>query len=76
MYKFGKWLYDLGTANARKQLELDMLYFLGGEPVRYSGDDGEWLESEKHYAKRIDEWFAQKQFVGNFFAQADNDDVL
>jgi hypothetical protein len=69
MYKLSRWLYELGAKNERKHLESDLFYYLSQQPVRYHDADAGMKESDEHFKKRIDSWFAARELIEKFFQE-------
>lgn len=75
MYKLARWLYDLGQRHMYDQLRNDLMAYTAQEPRRWKDSDHGMQESEEHFMKRRAEWFANRRFVDDFFAERDNSEL-
>lgn len=71
MFKSVKYLVEQGARKERVELELDLLYFIGEQPVRWVNDEGQ-KESDAHYNRRLDAWFEARKLIIKFFDERSN----
>ena len=76
MYKLAQWLYELGAKNEQRKLHMELLFHIGQQPVRYLDSEAGIEESEQHYNKRLDAWFAAREMIQSFFEPQRDNDVL
>ena len=67
MYRLSKWLYELGRRNEYDRIKADMMAWLSAEPVRYIDSKNDIQESEAHFKKRLDGWFAAREHIEEYF---------
>lgn len=69
MYKLARWLYARACRDERERIKAELFYYIGWQPERRIDQEAGMIESEAHYQKRLDTWFAARQLVEEFFRE-------
>ena len=67
MYRLARWMYELGYRHAFDKIKADMLNYLSTEPKRYEDIDRGIREDDEHFKKRLDGWFAAREYIDEYF---------
>lgn len=74
MYKLARWLYDLGRKHEYDTLRNELFILASRRPERFDDPEFGMQEDEKHFSKRIDDWFTIQKFVEAFYEAKERDD--
>lgn len=67
MYRFSRWLYELGTKHEYERIRTDMRLYFSIEPIPFEDKENGIKEDADHFNKRLDGWFAARKQIAEYF---------